>query len=65
MKEPVYSASQLEPLLSIREAGEILGVSQRTVFRLVSDGELAPTRIRDRVLFAPEELRAFIARKGR
>ena len=50
----------LEPLLSVPQTLRVLGISQRTLYRLIRDGELRPIRIGDRVLFDPADLRDFI-----
>ncbi len=42
------------------EAGEILGVSRMTMYRLVGRGDLPVVRIGDRPLVEPAAIRAFI-----
>jgi excisionase family DNA binding protein len=55
----------VEPLLSIAEVVEILGVSEQTLYRLLREGELIPVRIRGRTLFEPSVVEEFIAsRRG-
>lgn len=56
--------ASLEPLLSVREAAQILGVSARTVWRLIDRGELLPTRIGSRVLLDPDALRRLRGENG-
>jgi excisionase family DNA binding protein len=48
-------------LLSYAETAKRLGVSRRTVERLVACGELTKVRIRGRVLFRAEEVANFIS----
>lgn len=56
---------QLEPLLSIREAAALLGVSPQTAGRLVHAGELAAVRVgKRRLLVSPSSLREFIDRRS-
>jgi excisionase family DNA binding protein len=52
-------------LLTIREAARSLGVSTRTIHRLVRDAELAPVRIRGSVRFRPQDIEAYILRAQR
>jgi excisionase family DNA binding protein len=49
-------------LLAIPQVADLLGVSSKTVQRLVSSGELPSVRIGTRVRIAPEDLAAYIAR---
>lgn len=48
--------------LSRRDAARQLNVSLRTLDTLTSEGALPYIRIRGRVLFAPEDLRKFLAK---
>jgi excisionase family DNA binding protein len=50
------------PLLDKTEAAEYLGVSIRTVDRLMRDKELSPIYVRSRPRFDYDDLRAFIER---
>jgi excisionase family DNA binding protein len=60
----VYEAPRpVEPLLSTQEAAGILGVSLRTVLRLLDDRELARVRIGRRVLVDPQSIRAYLERQ--
>jgi len=49
-------------LLTYREAGEILGVTDRTIWTLVDRGELPAVRFGRSVRIDPADLRAFIER---
>jgi excisionase family DNA binding protein len=50
------------PLLVDRmTAARMLGVSYKTIQRLVDDGDLRPVRVRRRVRYAMAELERFIA----
>ena len=53
-------AWRLEPLLSVREARQILGVSGPTIYRLMGDGQLPSVLVGGRRLIEPAELRRFI-----
>jgi excisionase family DNA binding protein len=55
----------LSDLLTIRETARSLGVSTRTIHRLVRDAELAPVRVRGAVRFRPQDVEAFVARAQR
>ena len=59
-------AEATSTLLTYAEAGKLLGVSDRTVWQLVDDGELLAVRFRGSVRIDPADFRAFIERaKGR
>lgn len=49
-------------LVSANDASAALGVSVRTLWRLVDDKQLRPVRIGRRVLFSQKTLHAFIRR---
>ncbi len=49
-------------LVGAKAASGMLGVSARTVWRLVDDKKLKPVRIGRRVLFSRRELERFIRR---
>lgn len=49
-------------LCDIREASRILGVSEKTIRRLIESGELNPVRIRSALRFRSEDLAAFVER---
>ncbi len=55
----------MSPLLTVAQAAELLQVSRRTVWRLVAEGQLRPTRVRSRTLFTEKELAAYIAAASR
>ncbi len=55
----------MTPLLTVTQAAEQLRVSRRTLYRLVGEGQLRPTRIRGRTLFTEKELAAFVAAASR
>lgn len=54
--------SIVERLLTYREAGKLLAVTERTVFTLVADGELPAVRFGRSVRIDPADLRAYIDR---
>jgi excisionase family DNA binding protein len=61
LEDRVSQAPPTERLLSTREAAHLLGVSLRTVLRLLDVGEIARVRIGRRVLVDPQSLREYIA----
>jgi excisionase family DNA binding protein len=52
-------------LLEKPEVAEQLRVSVKTVERLVAAGDLQPVRIRDRILFDPQDVLAYIESRKR
>lgn len=52
----------VEKLLTYEQAGELLGVTKRTVWTLVDDGELPAVRFGRSVRIDPADLRAYIDR---
>lgn len=52
----------LERLLSYKQAGALLGVTERTVWTLVNDGELPAVRFGRSVRIDPADLRTYIDR---
>ena len=53
---------EIEHLLTYRDAGELLGVTERTVWNLVDQGELTAVGIGRSVRIDPADLRAYIDR---
>lgn len=53
-----------EALLTRHEAAERLCISTRTLDDMAEAGEIRPVRIRDRVLYAPETLEAYVRRRA-
>jgi excisionase family DNA binding protein len=53
-----------DALLTRGEAAERLGISERTLDDMADRGEIQPVRIRGRVLYAPETLKAYIRRRA-
>jgi excisionase family DNA binding protein len=53
----------MEKLLRVREAAQILDVSQRTIWRLLDDGELTRIRVGKSVRVERAQLEQFIARQ--
>jgi len=59
-------APVVEQLLTFKQAADLLGVTDRTVWTLVNDGRLPAVRFGRTVRIDPGDLRAFIERaKGR
>ena len=52
----------VEKLLTYEQVAELLGVTPRTVFKLVAEGELRAARLGGSVRFDPADLRAYIDR---
>lgn len=58
-----YAARRPVPLLTINEAAEYLNVERSTLYRLMRQGDLAPSaRVGQRWRFRIEELDAYLAR---
>jgi excisionase family DNA binding protein len=51
----------MQPLKSVEEAAELLGISPWTVRSYIRDGKLKPVRIGRRVLVEEAELERFVA----
>lgn len=62
--DQVLTAPARAPLLSVKAAAELLGVSDSTVRRLVRSGELRPLRIGVQLRFPQEELERYGAERG-
>lgn len=56
------AAGSVERLLTYKQTGELLGVTERTVWTLVDRGELPAVRFGRSVRIDPADLRTFIAR---
>lgn len=54
----------LEALLTREEAADQLRISMRTLDDMADAGEIQPVRIRDRVLYHPETIKAYIQRRA-
>jgi excisionase family DNA binding protein len=52
-------------LVDARTAAKMLGVCQRTLWRLTDIGELPHVRIGRRVLYCPQQLREWVERRAR
>ena len=57
---PASTHPVVKPLLTYREAGELLGVTDRTIFKLVKDGGLPNVKFGGSVRIDPDDLRGFI-----
>ena len=57
---PASTHPVVKPLLNYREAGKLLGVTERTIFKLVKDGELPNVKFGRSVRIDPDDLRVFI-----
>lgn len=55
----------LESLMSISEVAEVLRISERGVYRLMSGGRLPSVKVGGRTLIEPAEVRRFIASRRR
>ena len=47
--------------MSIDEVAQVLRISERGVYRLISSGEIASVKVGHRTLLEPDEVRRFIA----
>ncbi len=54
------SLEELPPTISVVEAGEILGICERSAYRAVNAGDLPSIRIGRRVLVPTAELRRML-----
>ena len=52
----------MESLMTADQTAKALGVSARTVWTLTQEGALACVRIGRRVLYTPDDIRAFVDR---
>lgn len=55
------SSLPFEPLMSIREVCEWLGIGETTLMKLRKDKVLVPVKIKGRVLYHPAAVRAYLA----
>ena len=53
-----------EPLLRVEEVACWLNVSKRSVYRLLSNGQIGAIPIRGSIRISPQEVRAFQARQA-
>lgn len=56
------SPPALKPLITIPEAADLLRVCQRTLWRLIKEGQIRTRRIGRRVLIDPSDLHDFLSR---
>lgn len=47
-------------LLTVPQAGAALGISRRTVYRLIAEGELPVVMVRTRIRIAQEAIGAYV-----
>jgi excisionase family DNA binding protein len=57
---PGTTAPTVQRLLTYKQAGELLGVTERTIWTLVDRGELPAVRFGRSVRIDPTDLRGFI-----
>jgi len=57
---PASTQPIVKPLLTYREAGKLLGVTERTIFKLVKDGDIPKVKFGRSVRIDPDDLRGFI-----
>jgi excisionase family DNA binding protein len=55
----------VEPLMSVDDVAEVLGISVRGVFRLLRRGDLVAVKVGNRTRVEPDELRTYIANQRR
>ena len=56
---------QLQPLLSVRQTAEFLGVCAATVYRMCEQGELPHFRVRNAIRVPMVGLKAYLGRQRR
>ncbi len=61
-RRPARAAPAPTPLLTIQAVADLLGVSTRTVRRLIAAGALMPHRIGGSLRVSEDDLRAYLAR---
>lgn len=49
------------PLMTVRQVAEALGVCDKTVYRMISDGQLKAVRVRNAWRVSADELKRFVA----
>lgn len=54
--------TSLEPLLTVSQTCEFLGVSKQVLYRMLKRGELHPVTVSQRLRFEPAMLRAYLDR---
>ena len=62
MNSPPTTPDGIEPLMTYKAAGRILGLTERSVYAMVQRGDLPAVRIGRNVRIDPADLRAFIER---
>ena len=60
-----YDRPTIEPLLEVAEVLRVLRCSRPTLYRLIREGELAPTYVRSRPRFHPQDVRGYLRRSRR
>ena len=65
MAEADTPSPTVEPLLSLEEVTAVLRISERSLYRLLSRGEIGGLKVGGRTLIEPEELRRYIASRRR
>jgi excisionase family DNA binding protein len=58
---PSQGAHGIEALLSLDDVAQVLRISESGVYRLIRSGDLPRVKVGNRTLFAPHDVRAFIA----
>lgn len=65
MSEPAPDSGAARPLLDVKATAERLGLSSSTVYKLAARQALPSVKIRERLLFEPEALDAYVASRRR
>lgn len=55
----------MDRLLTIPQVASQLRVSERTVYRLISSGDLRPLKVRGATRVHPAQIRAYLRRAGK
>jgi excisionase family DNA binding protein len=59
---PTTDFALIEPLIDVRRAAKLLGISEKTLRDWVWRKKIDYVKVGDRVMFEPEAIREFIAR---
>jgi excisionase family DNA binding protein len=62
--EPVRRA-ELESLLDVEGAADVLGISRASLYRLMAEGKVEVVKLRARTLFRPTDLADLVERARR
>lgn len=64
LAEALNAAALVPTVFTVNEAAEKLRVSRSTVYQLIADGELVPSRVSRKVLIPASEVARLLALRG-